>query len=282
MKKFLYWSMAAIVTSLIINTNLSAKASTRTVYAEDIESMDVSLKVWKGYGLTISFQATGETIKQVWLGDMTRFSVTSNGNLCTKNQNEECQQGSRATILFLRQIKPIQFPNMTSSPDGATQITIITDQKQYQFKLMVASGQPQYTSLVIKPQSEKPLPLPVVSSNEGVQTNVTKTSTTIERASPSNSVSPTTTPASPSSVEVVTNAPTATIGTSLQRDDANALAYGLAQAALLGQIQFNSLTWRKVQTAILLLRQGKDRQTAIAVSGVNAELFNQLILAGKK
>jgi hypothetical protein len=78
------------------------------------------------------------------------------------------------------------------------------------------------------------------------------------------------------------NKPTSPIGTSLQRDDANALTYGLAQARQRGQIKFNSLTWRKVQTAIKLLRQGKSRQTAIALSGVNADLFNQLILAGKK
>lgn len=285
MKKLL--CVATIVTSItLINTSLPAKAtSTRTVYAEDIESTDISLKIWRGYGLTINFQGTGETIKQVWLGDMTRFSITSNGNLCSKNQSD-CE-GSPATVLFLRQIKPIQFPNMTSSADGATQITILTDQKQYQFKLIAASGQPQYTSLMIKPQSEKPLPLPLASSN------VTTATTTIKKTSPSNSVPAVTTPAptpartptprpAPRSQEVVTNKSTSPIGTSIQRDDANALAYGLAQARQQGQIKFNSLTWRKVQTAIKLLRQGKDRKTVIAVSGVNADLFNQLLLAGKR
>lgn len=278
MKRFL--SLAVLATSLLIlGTSPPVRAvSARTVYAEDIESADISLKIWKGYGLTINFQATGETIKQVWLGDMARFSVTSNGNLCTKSQSD-CE-GSPATVLFLRQIKPIAFPNMTSSPDGATQITIITDQKQYQFKLIAASGQPQYTSLVIKPQSEKPLPLPVASSN------VTTATTTIKKTSLSNSVPAATTPAPatvPTSVEVITNKPTATatIGGILQRNDANALTYGLAQARQQGQIKFNSPTWRKVQDAIRLLRQGKDRKTAISRSGISSDLFNQLIQVGK-
>ncbi|MBD2441159.1 hypothetical protein [Nostoc sp. FACHB-110] len=137
--------------------------SQRTVYVEDIETATINLKIFAGYGLTINFMPSGETIKQVWLGDPTRYSFTSNGNLCAKSSSE-CE-GSPATVIFLRQIKPIAFPNMTSSSDGSTQITILTDLRQYQFKLIAASGQPQYTSLVVKPQSEKPLP---VASNRTI------------------------------------------------------------------------------------------------------------------
>ncbi|MBD2440551.1 hypothetical protein H6G69_27820 [Nostoc sp. FACHB-110] len=71
------------------------------------------------------------------------------------------------------------------------------------------------------------------------------------------------------------------IGTTLQRDDANALVYGLAIARRQGTIKPNSATWRKVQDAIKLLRQGHNRETAMARSGVDADLFNQLIQAGK-
>lgn len=240
MKRFL-----GLATSLVVLSIFPARAiSTRTIYVQDIDSVSISLKVFKGYGLTINFMPTGETIKQVWLGDPTRYSFTSNGNLCAKNQSD-CE-GSPATVIFLRQIKPITFPNMTSSADGSTQITIITDQRQYQFKLIAASGQPEYTSLAIKPETEKPLPL-AVSSNADI--TLTRT------AKP--------------------------VGKTLQRNDANALAYGLVLARQQGQIKPNSSTWRKVQDAIRLLRQGKDRQTVIARSGISAQLFNQLIQLGK-
>lgn len=282
MKKLL-----ALTTSLIVVSTFPVQAiSTRTVYAQDIESVGISLKVWKGYGLTINFLATGETIKQVWLGDPTRYSFTSNGNLCAKS-NSDCQ-GSPATVIFLRQIKPIAFPNMTSSNDGSTQITIITDQRQYQFQLVAASGQPQYTSLVVKPQSEKPKPLAVSSNTR--KTVVTTTSPPTEETAkvrrtvaPNNAPSPSNTSTSTASHSPIltVNRTAKRVGTTLQRDDANALVYGLALARQQGQIKPNSATWKKVQDAIRLLRQGKDRETAIARSGISAELFNQLIQAGK-
>ncbi|MCC5641020.1 TrbG/VirB9 family P-type conjugative transfer protein [Nostoc sp. CHAB 5844] len=290
----------ALTTGLIVVSQTPVQAiSTRTVYAQDIESVGISLKVWRGYGLTINFMPLGETIKQVWIGDPTRYSFTSNGNLCAKNQSD-CE-GSPATVIFLRQIKPIAFPNMTSSSDGSTQITIITDQRQYQFKLIAASGQPQYTSLVIKPESEKPSALPRASNERAT---VTRTVKPIAVTSLSNNetlrerrtAKPTAT-TKLSNNETVTNNRITTvlpkqelitvrrtaqaIGTTLQRNDANALVYGLALARQQGTIKPNTSTWRKVQDAIRLLRQGKDRQTAIARSGVPKQLFNQLIEAGK-
>ncbi|MBD2492126.1 hypothetical protein [Aulosira sp. FACHB-615] len=151
---------------ILINPGQVLAIPVRTIYSQDaqsIQSNGVELRIWKGYGVTINFIPTGEIIKQVWIGDPSRISFTSNGNLCPKETNQDCDGG--ATVLFLRQIQPINFPHLTSSQDGNTQITILTTgndgQKQYQFKLIPATGQPQYTSLIIKPDSEKPLPVAI-------------------------------------------------------------------------------------------------------------------------
>lgn len=290
--------LTGIIGLIVVSLTPVQAISTRTVYAQDIESVGISLKVWRGYGLTINFMPLGETIKQVWIGDPTRYSFTSNGNLCAKNQSD-CE-GSPATVIFLRQIKPIAFPNMTSSSDGSTQITILTDQRQYQFKLIAASGQPQYTSLVIKPESEKPSPLPR-ASNENASTRTVKLTARRSLSNHENlreerAAKPDATTSSSNNETITENKIVTTssnqalitvrrtaqpVGKTLQRDDANALVYGLALARQQGTIKPNSITWKKVQDAIKLLRRGESRKTAIARSGVDANLFNQLIEAGK-
>ncbi|MCW5319390.1 hypothetical protein GTQ43_39260 [Nostoc sp. KVJ3] len=149
----------AIVTTLLIVTASSAAAMpVRTVYENDANSNAIELKVWKGYGLTINLMSTGETIKQVWIGDPSRFAFTSNGALCQSSGNDSDCTGGKATVIFLRQIDPIKFP-VTSSSNGSTQITLLTNENLYQFKIVPASGNPAYTSLVIKSDSARPLPI---------------------------------------------------------------------------------------------------------------------------
>jgi hypothetical protein len=161
-----------IITGLIISL-LSIKDGQvnalpiRQVYSQDAQGMtgfNTTLKVHSGYGLTINFIPTNEKINQVWIGDPSHFVFTS--NVCTQEkleQNQGCSPDG-GTVLFIRQIKPIKFPNISSSKDGSTELTVITNaddgqQKQYLFRLIPASGKPAYTSLVIKPDSEKPKPL---------------------------------------------------------------------------------------------------------------------------
>jgi hypothetical protein len=135
-----------IVITLLIATASSVSAMPiRTIYENDANSSAIELKVWKGYGLTINLIPTGETIKQVWIGDPSRFAFTSNGGLCPSNGGDsECTVG-KATVIFLRQIDPINFP-VTSSSNGSTQITLLTNEKQYQFKIVPATGNPTYTT----------------------------------------------------------------------------------------------------------------------------------------
>ena len=280
--------LSVLVGLLILSpTTVLAGSGARTVYSQDaqgVNSVGIELKVWQGYGLTINFIPTGETIKQVWLGDPTRISFTSNGNLCQKNSNsnndtDSCGNGG-ATVIFLRQIKPISFPNMTTSSDGSTLLTVITSgsdgQKQYQFKLVPATGQPNYTSLVIKADSERPLP--VVRTKPEIVSTVP---TTTLNKTPGSTIltTPLGAAVTPCCIRISVSAPQRI---SLPRNDANALAYGLAIAHSNGQIQEGSITWKKAQDAIKLLRQGKSKEEAISRSGVKEEVFNQLIQWGQK
>ncbi|MCC5633538.1 hypothetical protein LC613_39455 [Nostoc sphaeroides CHAB 2801] len=253
-------SLALAATLLLINSHQVLAGSVRTVYSQDVDSNLLELKICQGYGLTINLMSTGEVIKQVWIGDPSRFAFTSNGNLCPKRGNEpDCAVG-KATVLFLRQINPIKFPALTYSKDGSTQITVLTNQKQYQFKLTPATGEPSYTSLVIKPDSDKPEALLVANPPANPKTRQQKQ------------------PSEPQPLAVVyNNNSKLTPGMILQRNDANALAYGLTIANRQGLVLVGSTTWNKAQDAIRLLRQGKSREEAISGSGVDTKVFYQLI-----
>jgi hypothetical protein len=271
-----------------IHTTQALAIPIRVVYSQDIDSSSVELKIAKGYGLTLDFMATGETIKQVWIGDPSRFAFTSNGNLCPLGSERNCE-GGKATVLFIRQIKPISFPNVTNSSDGSTQITVLTNQKQYQFKLVAVSGKPSYTSLIIKPESEKPepmlrnIPLSPVPTNTPQLTTVSQPRTLESVKSPQLTIvsQPRTLESVKSPQLTIVSRTAKSVGTSLQRNDANALAYGLLIAKYKGQIRQNSPKWNQIQTAIALLRKGKSRRDSARISGTKISVIEQLIKWGQ-
>lgn len=147
---------------------------TRTIFAEQAQGVSgsgINLEVPPGYGLTINFIDTGETVKQAWIGDPSRFVFSSNGNLCPQGLQDSNCTNTGATVIFLRQIKPVDFPGLVSSSDGGTQLTLITEgtegQKQYSFGLSVVSrGKPKYTTLIIKPDSQKQDEVPLIPSRQ--------------------------------------------------------------------------------------------------------------------
>ena len=269
-----------IIAAFLILTS-AAKATAipaRTVYQNDANSNAIELKVWKGYGLTINLMSTGETIKQVWIGDPSRFAFTSNGALCQSSGNDSDCTGGKATVIFLRQIDPINFP-VTSSSNGSTQITVLTNEKQYQFKIVPATGNPTYTSLVIKSDSDRPLPITHPRTPQPL---------TVQKpqSAPSDFPQPSPPPQTikvplPQPVAVLRPNPGTTLNGAIQRNDANALAFGLAEAGRKGQVRPGSTTWNKVQDAIKLLRRGKTRDEAISLSQVDKTTFDQLLEWGR-
>ncbi len=268
----------AIITILLITTASSVSAMPiRTVYENDANSSAIELKVWKGYGLTINLMFTGETIKQVWIGDPSRFAFTSNGGLCPKQSRDSECTGGKATVIFLRQINPINFP-VTSSSNGSTQITLLTNEKQYQFKIVPATGNPAYTSLMIKSDSDRPLPItrPLPLTVQKLQS----APPVVQQPSPSPQTI-TVPPRQSVAATVLRPNPGTTLKVAIQRNDANALAFGLAEAGRKGQVKPGSTTWNKVQDAIKLLRRGKTRDEAISLSRVDKNTFNQLLEWGQ-
>ncbi|UKP01219.1 hypothetical protein [Nostoc sp. UHCC 0870] len=197
------------------------------------------------------------------------------GIYAQKNSSQDCNGG--ATVLFLRQIQPIKFPHLTSSRDGGTQITILTSgaegQKQYQFKLIPASGQPAYTSLVIKPESERPAPLLLANTREVRASGKPTGQPKIVTVQPESDV--------PKIAVTESGSKRANPTGIVQRNDANAIVAGLVIANRNDQIKVGSTTWKKVQDTVRLLRQGKSHQEAISKSGISVQIFNQLIEWGR-
>ncbi len=65
-------------------------------------------------------------------------------------------------------------------------------------------------------------------------------------------------------------------------DDASATASGLLEAKRKGKIQPDTTTWRKAQTAISLLRQGKTRRQAARKAGISKATLKRLIELGQR
>lgn len=102
----------------------------------------IDAEVAKGYGLFINFRQLGEEITGVLVGDPTQITFHHNNG-----------------FVFIRQIKPINFPGITRSGDGGTQLVVLTNSeygaKQYVFRLIPVKGSTHYAGIVIKPNQQK-------------------------------------------------------------------------------------------------------------------------------
>jgi len=127
--------------------------SARTVSVEEAQGISgsvITLEVAPGYGLNINLIPTGEVVKKAWIDDPSRITLSFDGNLCQGATDQQCNNEG-ATVIHLRQIQPIAFPNLPRSPGGGTLLTLITEGSQgrkiYQFKVMPVAGAPKYTVL---------------------------------------------------------------------------------------------------------------------------------------
>lgn len=167
--KIIGFSLLLILAVEIIKCNQTLASFVKEISVTQAQN-SLDLEVAQGYGLTISFQKTGEQITQAWLADPSRIVFSTNAKNCSKNDSNSlgvnseiysCQGG--ANVIFIRQIQPINFPNLTRSSDGGTQLVVLTKsregQKQYIFKLLPVQETPEYTSIVLNPSQIEQQPI---------------------------------------------------------------------------------------------------------------------------
>ena len=99
------------------------------------QKQTLSVKVWPGYGLNVSFIATGEKIIKAWLDDPSHLAMDVDGS-------------TYSSVVHLRKLKAELNSPLAASPDGATLLTVITESEQgrklYQIRVVPAEGAPSY------------------------------------------------------------------------------------------------------------------------------------------
>jgi hypothetical protein len=147
----------------IIAVHSVAATAVRPVFSDQAQGTTgevVRVDVAPGVGLNISFISTGEIVKKAWIDDPSRITLSFDGNLCQAiAQGQECSSESGATVVHLRQIRPIDFPDLLSSRSGGTLLTLITEgaegRKLYQFRVRPVLKEPGYTTLAVRPTTDK-------------------------------------------------------------------------------------------------------------------------------
>ena len=180
--KLIGFSLLLVLAGEVIKCNQTLASPVKEISVIQAQN-SLDLEVSEGYGLTISFQKTGEKITQAWLADPSQIAFSTNAKNSSKNDSNppgansdiySCQGG--ANVIFLRQIQPINFPNLTRSSDGGTQLVVLTKsregQKQYIFRLLPVQENPEYTSIVLNPSQSEQQPTFGDSTNKFPTTSV--------------------------------------------------------------------------------------------------------------
>jgi hypothetical protein len=270
MIKYLFIALATVTFPSVAS---ATKCEITSTQAQGHDNELVALRVAPGYGINLNFMPTGEIIKPIWLGDLSRITVSFDSNLCQISQQDCTDEG--ATVVRLQQIRKIDFPNQMSSPDGSTLLTAVaegtTGKKLYQFKVIPTTSPPDCLTLTVKPDettfTREELPLQFNTAKdvlEQLDNQAFKQNLPTRSLSP---VSPFTTP----QISLSQNS-------SITK--ANTLVKGLVVARQKGQISYQSKLWRQIQTVILLLRRNNSIEEATRRSGVSEQIVNQLLTLG--
>ncbi len=148
-------------------------SGTRRISSSDAQGLNgrtIQLSIHPGYDLTIDFLELNEIIVDATPGDPSNFTFNGLvGNLCPKLAPVQCE-GNGSRLIRIRQIKPIKFDNITSSPDGRTSLTLVTQGELgytvYKFILKKGQGVPPVDHVKVTPDPEK---LPLTLSEEELE-----------------------------------------------------------------------------------------------------------------
>ena len=114
-----------------------------------LNSRAINVKVWTGRATAIDFSGVEERITQIFLADPSHFTYATDTAL----------ESGQATTVFLRQIQPLKFPNLTTT--NITNLFIKTktsdgDTRLYTFNLQKSKGTPNYSGIAISNQTPNP------------------------------------------------------------------------------------------------------------------------------
>lgn len=110
------------------------------VYAQENTDTSINVQVWSGRATAIDFSDVNEKITQIFLADPSRFTYATDTPL----------SNGQATTVFVRRIKPLKFPNLTTA--NVTNLFVKTktsagNLKLYTFNIQPGENQPQYSTL---------------------------------------------------------------------------------------------------------------------------------------
>jgi len=138
---------ALSIASAIANPASAQQAAMITVTADRSQGLTgkaPSVQVWAGRATAIDFSQIGERIVQVFLADPSRIVYASDAPV----------ESGMATTVFLRQISPLNFPNLTRA--YVTNLFVKTQAANGQlhlhtFNVMPGQKQPTYSGIAIAP-----------------------------------------------------------------------------------------------------------------------------------
>jgi len=140
--------------SLILTQKSVLAQSVRFVSLDHAQSHQeaIVIDVHEGFGFNISLLNTDEVIVFLVLDNPAQYSLTLDGSPC---DNEPCV----SQLIHIRLLKGINLPNVTTSSNQHTLLTVKTVDSQNRphlrvFRLQAKKGEPKYHTLVLEsPQS---------------------------------------------------------------------------------------------------------------------------------
>lgn len=164
MKLHLFLSSCLLSAGLVnfLPNSAQANSPVKKVLSSEAQGLDNTLQtitVWAGAGANLNFIPTDEIVKKVWLDDPSQIVLDFDGPMCMQANGEDNCENSAATVVHLRRINAIKFPNLPQT--ASTLLSVITqspggERKLYQFQVAYGSGKPQYHTVTIYPDSQTP------------------------------------------------------------------------------------------------------------------------------
>lgn len=115
--------------------------------ARGLSGSGVEILLRNGPGTNIDFSETDEVVQRVWLDDPGFATIDFDGKLCDPNDRCDPQNGGGASIIHLRRVVGITFPNIPRA--NSTLLTVVTNsgegKKTYLFKISYGGGAAQYS-----------------------------------------------------------------------------------------------------------------------------------------